>query len=195
MGEVLIKGGHGGRIEARKGQVLEIINIDGQQICDFFAFNTSDLGETLSPGHTRSGLRRIVLKVGDVLVSNYRNPMFEILEDTCGQHDVTFPPCDPSIYERRFGFKNHRSCRTNLAEAMADKNIPYGYLPEPVNFFQNTPVLADGTIADRTSPARPGDKVVLRALQDVIAAGSACPMIGGLNGDRPTDIKFVVRDA
>ena len=100
MGEVLIKGGHGGRIEARKGQIIEIINIDGQQICDFFAFNMADLGETLSPGHTRSGLRRIVLKVGDVLVSCYRNPMFEILEDTCGQHDVTFPPCDPTVYER-----------------------------------------------------------------------------------------------
>jgi hypothetical protein len=77
---------------------------------------------------------------------------------------------------------------------MADKNIPYACLPDPVNLFQNTPVLADGSIERRTSPARPGDKVVLRALQTVIAAGSACPMIGGPNGDRITDIRFIVRD-
>jgi uncharacterized protein YcgI (DUF1989 family) len=78
---------------------------------------------------------------------------------------------------------------------MADKNIPYAHLPDPVNFFQNTPVASDGSIARLTSVAKPGDKVVLRALQDMLVAGSACPMIGGMNGDRSTDIRFVVRDA
>lgn len=195
MDEVLIRGGHGGRIDARAGQIIEILNVAGRQVCDLFAFNARDVGETLSPGHTRSGLRRIVLHVGDVLVSCYRNPVFEILEDTCGRHDVTLPPCDPGMYERRFGVKNHRSCRTNLAEVMGDEKIPYGYLPEPVNLFQNTPVLADGAIADRTSAARPGDRVVLRALIDVIVAASACPMAGAMNGTRPTDIRLRVGNA
>jgi uncharacterized protein YcgI (DUF1989 family) len=194
MSEVLIKAEHGGRIEVRMGQFLEIVNIEGQQICDFFAFNADDLTEALSPPHIRSYLSRVVLKPGDVLVSRSRRPMFELVEDTCGVHDLLIPPCDPVTYVQRFGIEGHRSCRTNLAEVMADKNIPYAYLPDPVNFFQNTPVLADGRIDRRTSPARPGDKVVLRALQSVIAAGSACPMIGGPNGDRITDIRLVVRD-
>jgi hypothetical protein len=195
MKEVLIKGGYGGRIEVGRGSMLEIVNVDGQQICDFFAFNAHDLDEVLSPGHIRSVLGRIVLKRGDVLVSRYRRPMIEIVEDTCGQHDILFPPCDPEVYVQRFGLHRHRSCRTNLAEVMADKNIPYAHLPDPVNFFQNTPVASDGSIARLTSVAKPGDKVVLRALQDMLVAGSACPMIGGMNGDRSTDIRFVVRDA
>ena len=195
MKEVLIKGGYGGRIEVGSGSMLEIVNVDGQQICDFFAFNAHDLDEVLSPGHIRSVLGRIVLKRGDVLVSRYRRPMLEIVEDTCGQHDIVFPPCDPEVYVQRFGLHRHRSCRTNLAEVMADKNIPYAYLPDPVNFFQNTPVASDGSIARLTSAAKPGDKVVLRALQDMLVAGSACPMIGGMNGDRSTDIRFVVHDA
>jgi hypothetical protein len=195
MKEVLIKGGYGGRIEVGSGSMLEIVNVDGQQICDFFAFNAHDLDEVLSPGHIRSVLGRIVLKRGDVLVSRYRRPMIEIVEDTCGQHDILFPPCDPEVYVQRFGLHRHRSCRTNLAEVMADKNIPYAHLPDPVNFFQNTPVASDGSIARLTSVAKPGDKVVLRALQDMLVAGSACPMIGGMNGDRSTDIRFVVRDA
>ena len=194
MTEILIKGGHGGRIEVRKGQVLEVVNVDGEQICDFFAFNVDDLTESLSPAHIRSALRRIVLKVGDMLVSRYRNPMFEILQDDCRVHDITFPPCDPVVYERRFGLRNHRSCRTNLAEAMADKNLPYAYLPEPVNLFQNTPVGDGGAIRDLTSSAKPGDKVVLKAQMDLYAVGSACPMIGGVNGTAPTDIRFVVRN-
>ena len=109
MGEILIKGGYGGCITVEKGQLLEILNVEGQQICDFFAFNTDDLSEALSPAHIRSELRRVVLRVGDVLVSRYRNPMFEIMEDTCGRHDIVIPPCDPIRYEQRFGLKGHRS--------------------------------------------------------------------------------------
>ena len=142
--EVLIKGGYGGSIEVGRGQILEIVNEGGQQICDFFAFNADDLDETLSPAHTRSALRRIVLQVGDSLFSKFRKPMFEIIEDTCGRHDITFPPCDPVVYEQRFGLHDHRSCRTNLAEAVAELNVPYAFLPEPINFFQNTPIMADG---------------------------------------------------
>jgi uncharacterized protein len=195
MRDVLIKGAHGGRIEMKAGEIIEIINVEGTQICDFFAFNTDDLMEALSPPHIRSALRRIRLEVGDILVSRYRRPMFELLEDTCGVHDIVFPPCDPEAYVQRFGLHNHRSCRTNLAEAMADQNIPYAYLPDPVDLFQNTPVTADGTIEMLPSTAKPGDKVVLRALLPVLAVGSSCPMIGGPNGDRSTDIRFVVRDA
>jgi uncharacterized protein YcgI (DUF1989 family) len=77
---------------------------------------------------------------------------------------------------------------------MAEYRIPYLYLPEPLNFFQNTPILPDGTIQYLRSPAKPGDRVVLRALMDLIAAGSSCPMLGGVNGEKPTDLKFVVRD-
>jgi uncharacterized protein YcgI (DUF1989 family) len=194
MRQVLIKGGHGGRIDVDKGQTLEILNVEGQQICDFFAFNADDFNEALSPAHIRSDLRRIVLQVGDVLVSRFRNPMLEILEDTCGRHDIVIPPCDPIRYEKRFGLKGHRSCRTNLAETIADKGVPYAYLPDPVNWFQNTPVMPDGSIERYTSSAVAGDKVVLRALQRLVAVGSACPMIGGSNGDRPTDICFIVRD-
>ena len=174
---------------------MEVFNVDGQQICDFFAFNAADATEFLSPAHIRAEQRRVVLKVGDVLVSCYRNPMFEILGDTCGRHDILIPPCDPVRYEKRFGLKNHRSCRTNLAEVIADKDIPYAYLPDPVNWFQNTPVMPDGSIERYTSSAVPGDTVTLRALRSVIAVGSACPMIGGSNGDQPTDIVLKVRDS
>ena len=192
--EIVIKGGYGGRIEVQRDQILEIISDHGQQVCDFFAFNAVNFDDTLSPSHTRSALRRVILRVGDMLISRFREPLFEIIEDTCGRHDIIFPPCDPVVYEQRFGMHDHRSCRTNLAEAIADMEIPYAFLPEPVHFFQNTPILEDGAIKDHTSLAKSGDKVVLRAEMDLIAAGSACPMEGGVNGDRLTDIRFVVRN-
>jgi uncharacterized protein YcgI (DUF1989 family) len=84
----------------------------------------------------------------------------------------------------------------NLAEMMTGERIPYEYLPDPVNLFQNTPILADGRYNRGVSPSRAGDKVVLRALMDVIAVGSACPYdLTDSNGDRITDIKFIIHDA
>jgi uncharacterized protein len=194
--EVLIKAQHGGRVDVRKGQLLEVFNVEGQQICDFWAFNSENLHEHLSPSHTRSVLGRIYVGKGDFLSTVYRRRIFEMIEDTCGQHDLTIPACDPQRYLIEYGLTEHRSCRMNLAEMMAGERIPYEYLPDPVNLFQNTPILADGRYRRGVSPSRAGDKVVLRALIDVIAVGSACPQdrTGG-NGDRITDIKFVIHDA
>ena len=196
MREVLVKGGHWGRIEVPAGGLLEIVNVEGCQICDFFAFRADDVGEFVSPAHTRAELMRLTLGAGDRLVSVRRAPMFEIVEDTVGSHDMIFPACDPPRYRLGFGLDDHRSCRANLAEAMADRGIAYEHLPDPINFFQNTPVGAGGAIAyGAASLAGPGDRVVLQALVDVIAVASACAMdLTGINGERLSDIRLVLRD-
>ena len=47
----------------------------------------------------------------------------------------------------------------------------------------------------KPSVAEVGGKIVLKALVDMIAVGSACPMdYYSANGDRLTDLKFVVRE-
>ena len=167
--QIIVKGGHGGRMDVDAGQRLEILNLEGQQICDFFAFVRAEINEFLSPAHTRAELMKVSLGRGDRLASVRRRPMFEIVDDTVGCHDLIFPACDPARYRLGFGVENHRNCRANLAEAMADHAIAFEHLPDPINFFQNTPVQADGSIAyGAASTAKAGDRVVLKALVDVI---------------------------
>jgi uncharacterized protein len=195
MNQITIKGAHAGRIEVRKGQIIEISTVAGNQVCDFFAFNLDNIREALSPAHMRSVMRRIYFTEGDRFWTVLRNPMFEVLRLTMNVHDFCLPCCDPMRYSMDFRLSEHRSCRMNLAEVMADFNIPYEYLPEPVNLFQPTPIGADGLIGGGMSPAAPGDKVVLRALMNVLAVGSACPQDQTpLNNYRPSDIRFEVRD-
>jgi uncharacterized protein len=65
-----------------------------------------------------------------------------------------------------------------------------------VNLFQPTNIELDGRIVSGTSPVKPGDKVVLLALMDLIAVGSACPQDQTpLNNFKPSDIRFTVRNA
>ena len=194
MNEAIAKGAHSARIDVPKGKYLEVINVEGTQVCDFFAFNAANIRESLSPGHCRTTLFRLTLAVGDQLFSVLRRPMFEIVEDTCGTNDIMGAPCDPMRYLLDFGVQQHRSCRINLLEIMAPEAIPYEYLPDPVNFFQKSPAVA-GEVRRSRSPSKPGDKIVLRALMDVIAAASSCPQdIVDLNGFNPTPIRLVVRD-
>ena len=195
MKSIIVKGGYGGRIEVGRNQTIEVVNVQGGQVCDFFAFNADNVREHLSPGHTRSVLRKVYLEVGDRLCSVLRNPMLELVEDTTGVNDFCVPQCDPQRYVQDFGVSGHRNCRDNLAEAMGDYDIPYEYLPEPFNFFQSSPIDSDGRLRQQGSPARAGDKVGLRALMDVIVAVSACPQdLAPTNNYELTDLELIVRD-
>ena len=196
MHSTIVKGGYGGRIRANHGDRVEIINVVGGQVCDFFAFNEHNIKEQLSPAHTRSVLRKAFLDVGDRLYSVLRNPMFELIEDTVGVNDFCIPQCDPQRYLQDFGVAQHRNCRDNLAHVMANYNIPYEYLPEPFNFFQCTPIEAGPRFAAGSSPAKAGDKVSLRALMDTVIAVSACPQdLAPTNNHRVSDLELIVHDA
>jgi uncharacterized protein YcgI (DUF1989 family) len=62
-----------------------------------------------------------------------------------------------------------------------------------VNLFQNMSY-PDGQVKFGESLAKPGDAVELRALMDVVAAVSACPMdLNPISGFRVTDIALEVR--
>jgi hypothetical protein len=96
--EILIPGGHGAAFAARAGQLVEIVDLEGQQVADFVAFAERNRTEWLSATHTRSALLRLTAVVGDRLESNWRRPMFEIVRDDVGRNDIitskpaTIPP-------------------------------------------------------------------------------------------------------
>ena len=194
--QVRIVGGYGGRVEIKAGQRLEIVNVEGGQVLDLYAFAQGNPGVFCSPSHTRVMNDSYLLKVGHHLWTVKRDPMFEILYDDVGVHDLSLASCDKHRMHKLYGLPEHRSCRSNLAEMAADFNIRYEWLPHPINLFQNTPIKLDGTYAEfQPSPAKAGDKVVLKAMIDVTAVGSACPFdLQPLNGDRLTDILFLVGD-
>ena len=196
MNSIVVKGGHAGRINIDSGQVIEIINLQGKQVCDFFAFSRDNIRETLSPGHTRSVIRRLYLNVDDNISSVIRTPMFTLIQDDVGINDFCMPACDPQRYILDFNCYEHRSCRQNLRDEMTEFDIPYEYLPDPFNFFQPTPIQADGRVGTGVSPAKPGDKVVLRALMGAIVVVSACPQdFAAINNHDPTDLELRVLDA
>jgi agmatinase len=173
--ELVIPAGHARMWRMRAGERVTITQTAGHQVGDFIAFNADDLTEFLSTSHTRRCINKVAVRRGDTLYTNHRAPIVEIVEDTVGVHDILAAACDPYRYRRDFGVENHRSCRTNFVEALAEFDIPDWRVPDPVNLFQNSPIGADGGYSSAASPARAGDHVTLLAKMDLVAACSACP--------------------
>ena len=112
--EVIITGAHGGAIEVNAGEFLSVIDLEGAQVADFVAILRRDPRQRVSPHQTRSTNRSWKLQVGDPFVTQDREPVFEIVRDDVGVHDLFFSACSPALYAQRFNEPDHRSCRINL---------------------------------------------------------------------------------
>lgn len=187
---------HGAALEVHPGEYLSVIDVEGAQVADFVAIRRDLPQRFLSAAQTRSTLRRYQLRVGDLLVDNNRDPVFEIVRDDVGVHDLFFSACSPALYQQRFGLTDHRSCRMNLLEALAPWGVEEWWLPDPINLFMDTPPLPNGDFGFNPAPSKPGERIVLRCLAEVVAAVSSCPMeLSPINAGVITPLKLEVTDA
>lgn len=192
---IRVPAGHGRTFQVRKGQLITIIDSQGQQAADFVAVNAANHDEKLSPVHTRQHLRSLFFKPGDALWSSENRPLLRIVADTIGIHDANVPACDRTRFSVDFGVEGHRNCVDNLLEGMKTHGITYFSLPEPFNLFQNGPVTADGRMEVTDPHSKAGDQIVFEALCDLICAVSSCPqdIIPG-NGLQVTPIAIEIHD-
>ena len=197
--DVMVPGGYAAAVVVKAGDLLEVVDVAGQQVCDLVAFASLDRREWLSISHTRASNLRLNLAPGDILQSNWRRPMLEVVSDDVGMHDLITQMCDDRRYRLDYGVEGHRSCRTNFTEVLAPWGIQDWEMPDPVNLFQNAPIQPDRTFANEVPTSVAGDAIVFRVVMPSIVAGSACPQdLNPCNGFAPSPIGLKVwrtRDA
>lgn len=172
--DVPARGGAALRVES--GRRLRIVTPKGAQAADFFAFAAADVREWLSPTHTWVTTRSIKPRVGDAFLSRFRRPMLELTADGAGgMHDMMIAACDQARYEQFGVVGPHASCAENLRSAMAWLGHAIEVIPQPVNFFTNTVVEADGKLLSPPNSVPAGGYVELQARMDLICVVSSCP--------------------
>ena len=129
-----------------------------------------------SAEHTRVAVGKLFPALGESFVTNRRRPILRYEADTSpGTHDMLVAACDPTRYELLGVTGWHASCQENLLTVMAEAGYPDVRVPQPINLFQNSPFLPDGTVTWLPTETRPGDSVTLRAEMDLWLVVSACP--------------------
>jgi uncharacterized protein YcgI (DUF1989 family) len=186
----------GKAVHLRRGQTVRVVNTRGQQVVDTWAFRAGDIAEFMSMEHSRVAIGRIIPGIGDTLVTNRRQPILTLTEDTSGGiHDTLFAACDRWRYEGLGCTGYHDNCTDNLAAALAELGLVPPETPAPLNLFMNIPVIDGNRVEIRPPVSTPGSHVSLRAEADCIVAFSACPQdIVPINGLalRPTEARFEV---
>lgn len=181
--------------EVQPGEVVQIIDVEGQQCSDFMALRAGELARGVEREIDSTATRTMVRGAypGPGLMDKFfdrdLNPMMRVIQDTCGRHDTFGMACTARGYEDR-GFPGHVNCSDNISNALD----PYGVSRRPawpaINFFWNTWVDHHShQMMTEESHSRPGDYVALRAMDHLVCVSTACPDdIDPINGWNPTDV-------
>lgn len=180
----------------KRGQILRLIDLEGQQAIDFLCYNLTDPRERYHAPNTIKVPCNIFLGKDSVLRSSLARPMMTITADTCGHHDTIFGCCSFEIDQVRYGQTNATSCQHNFQIELAKHGIGPEHVVPNVNFFMYVPVSGTGDAAIKQGLSKPGDYVDLRAEMDVLAVLSNCPnALNAATGDTgPTPIRAVIYD-
>jgi uncharacterized protein YcgI (DUF1989 family) len=180
----------------KKGQSIRLINTHGKQVVDTWAFNAHDLTERMSMEHTRAHFDKILPRVGDSFVTNRRDPILTIIEDTTpGNHDTLMAACDRHRYVKQFGLKEyHDNCTDNLKNALNELGEQgQEFSPSPFNIFMNIPIKEGQALSWDAPTTEAGQYITFRAEMDLIIAFSACPNdCLPINGGMSMDAHFQI---
>ena len=186
----------GRAVRLARGETITVINTQGTQVCDLWAFSSDNLSEFLSWEHARGAMNRIVPRVGDGLLTNRRRPILTLTEDSSpGVHDTLIAACDLFRYMGLGVEHYHENCADNLRMALQAIGAHAPEVPQPFNLWMNIPVAGDGSIDWLPPVSKAGDQVGLRAEMDCIVAMSACPQdMIPINGRdmTPVEVHFSV---
>ena len=174
--EQLIAAQTGACFDMKTGQTITVTDVEGGQVADFFAQSAIDQNEYFSAAVTIDCHESLALHVGDELLTNLYRPMFELIHDDVGAHDLLFPCCRPQMYDYFYGNgKGHPNCFDNINRTLGSNRT----LIQPLNLFMRTKVEAGGRIVILPPLSRPGDSTTLRALMDARVAIAACSVSEG----------------
>ena len=175
--EFTIPGAGHGSLTLKQGEVFRIVNIEGSQVVDLWAFNQADPSEHLSTEHTRSCLQKLIPSVGDELFSSQRSAMLSVVADTSpGVHDLLLSACDEERYALLGHVGYHDNCADNLREAMDENGVVLRHIPSPFNTFENVKVDGAGNLSIEPPLVQAGQFISLKAEQDILVVMSCCPM-------------------
>ena len=193
MSDEIVPAGAPWSAVVKRGQVLRITDLEGQQAVDFLCYNAADPLERYHAPNTLKAARSIFLTTGHKLYSDIARPMFTIIEDQFGGHDTIGGCCSGPSNEMLYGVKNCPGCRENFLTALGRHGLGRRDIVPNINWFMRVPVEQDGGAAVALGVSPPGCQVALRAEMDALAVISNCPQVNNpCNNFKPTPIRVQI---
>jgi aminomethyltransferase len=166
--------------EVRKGEYIQVLDVQGRQCSDFLAFHRGKLERGLERGLDATTTRTLMGNAYPMpgLHGKFydvdQDPLVEVVQDTVGRHDTFGLACTAKYYEDA-GYFGHPNCTENFNRTLDPYAVARRKGWNALNFFYNTSFDANLILLADEPWSRPGDYVLLRASNDLVCASSACP--------------------
>lgn len=177
------------------GQVLTVIDVDGNQAIDFLAYDAHDTSRAYSSQSTLQGQDSVFLTTGSVLRDNEYEPLLTIVADEVGRHDTLGGACSKESNTLRYGHHTYaqHACVENFLREFSSYGMGKRDHVANINWYMNVPVDPDGALGIVDGISAPGLSLSLRAEKDVLVVVSNCPQINNpCNGFDPSRAEFVI---
>ena len=164
-------------LRVKKGQVVRIIDTEGEQVMDTITLDANDYSDHSSMPWSNFLNKRWRLTKGHTIYSIKCKPMFKIIEDTVGLNYSGGGFCTAHSNFTRYGVPHTRNCGDNLANALSDLGAERFRMAESGEFaiFMHVGFDPDGVCEIRAPISKAGDYMDLEAQMDVLLALSVCP--------------------
>jgi urea carboxylase-associated protein 1 len=179
----------------KRGQVIRIVDLEGQQAVDTLFYRADDFTERYSAQDTLRAQGSAYVVSRTKLLSNEGREMLTVIGNTGGAHDTSAGACSCESNTVRFGHqtKYMHACRENFLLEVSRHGMDKRDIVANINFFMNVPVEPDGRLAIVDGLSKPGDYVEMRAEMDVLCVISNCPQVNNpCNGFNPTPVRVLI---
>ena len=181
----------------KRGEVVRIVDLEGNQAVDTLFYNAHDPSERYSAPDTIVRQQNLYLSTGTQLISSEGNVLLTIVADTCGRHDTLGGACAAESNQVRYALdKRHmHNCRDSfmLELALHQPHMGKRDITSNINFFMNVPVTPEGGLKFDDGISGPGRYIELRAEMDVLLLISNCPQLNNpCNAFNPTPVEVLV---
>ena len=192
--EYVLQPGEARVLRVPRGARLGIHDIEGSQAAELVAFVQDDLAEHLDCAVTMEVIGRLFPTEKSKFYTNRYEPLFTLLEDTVGRHDLVHPASSKMSRSLFLGESGEREgTLERFRDAFATEGVDVAVLPRPVHLFRWTDVDGDGNFVLMETPSEAGQGVKLQVERDALV-GIAVPddEISPVTGCNPTPIRVTV---
>jgi urea carboxylase-associated protein 1 len=177
------------------GQVLTIVDRDGNQAVDFLAYDALDTARAYSAQATLQAQRSVYLTTGSVLRTNEYEPLLTVIGNDVDRQDTLGGACSKESNTLRYGYHTYsqHACADNFLAELAKYDMGKRDQVSNINWFMNVPVDPDGALGIVDGISAPGLTVTLRAERDALVVVSNCPQINNpCNGFSPSRAEMII---
>jgi len=194
-----IPAGDGWTYVLEPGQVLRLVDLEGNQAADTLFYDADHPSDHYSAVNTIQRQGNVYLSTGSVLVSESGKELVKIVADTCGRHDTLGGACSAQSNTVRYSHDvlPMHNCRDTFMLQLSKYGSEFTKrdLAPNVNFFMNVPVTPEGGLTFEDGVSAPGYYVEMQAINRTLVLISNCPQLNNpCNAYNPTPIQVLIWD-